>query len=224
MLHNGSAPSFQVGSASSILVIRSRERFLASLIRTISHKDLSRAPLTQLAECNTCNIDVVGSIPTGGSKTLDKKSYKQYYIFMNVKICAKCNESKPLNGFNKKGGERLQPYCRECQRELSRQQYAENTDKQKKQVYEKKALRIAQNKKIVKELKESTPCMDCGKRYPYYVMDFDHQHSKEFIISKALNDGTSLERIQKEIDKCELVCANCHRMRTFKLSGDSSIG
>lgn len=143
---------------------------------------------------------------------------------MNEKTCGKCQQSKPFSEFNKKGGDRLQPYCRECQRELSRKQYKENAEKQKKQIYASRANRITNNKKYIQELKESNPCVDCGKFYPYYVMDFDHQHSKEFIISKAIYDGTSLDKIKKEIDKCEIVCSNCHRERTFNLGGDSSIG
>lgn len=143
---------------------------------------------------------------------------------MNEKTCSNCKQSKVLEEFNKKGEGRLQPYCRECQRELSRKQYKENAEKQKKQIYEARKIRTDFNRKYVREIKESTACVDCNKYYPYYVMDFDHQHSKEFIISKAINDGTSLDKIKQEIDKCEIVCANCHRVRTFNTGGDSSIG
>jgi hypothetical protein len=60
--------------------------------------------------------------------------------------------------------------------------------------------------------KESNPCADCNSYFPYYVMDFDHlpEHIKEFQISS----GQSLQRKLREMVKCELVCANCHRIRT----------
>lgn len=65
---------------------------------------------------------------------------------------------------------------------------------------------------------KSNPCLDCGKKYPYYVMDFDHRPSeeKEANISELLGRAVSLHRLKKEINKCDLVCSNCHRIRTFR--------
>lgn len=132
-----------------------------------------------------------------------------------MKTCSKCKKDLSLDNFNKKHSTGVQPYCKECQRAYSREQYKKTADKQKKQILLAKQKRVAVNKAYVKNIKESSPCMDCGKYYPHYIMDFDHQHSKEFIISKAVNNGTSIDRIKNEISKCELVCANCHRERTF---------
>ncbi len=66
---------------------------------------------------------------------------------------------------------------------------------------------------FVKELKISNPCADCGKFYPSMCMDFDHIGEKKIELSKAPNLGGP-EKILKEISKCQLVCANCHRIRT----------
>ncbi len=66
---------------------------------------------------------------------------------------------------------------------------------------------------FVRKLKESKPCTDCGVKYPWYVMDFDHLRDKRYAVS-TMSDGT-VERAMREIEKCELVCANCHRKRTF---------
>ena len=62
-------------------------------------------------------------------------------------------------------------------------------------------------------------CLDCGVVYPYYVMDFDHrpEETKSFNISKMNQYAATSDRISKvmkEIDKCDYVCANCHRERT----------
>lgn len=60
---------------------------------------------------------------------------------------------------------------------------------------------------------KANPCVDCGGRFPPCVMDFDHcRGEKLFALSKATNK--SLLKCQEEIAKCDLVCANCHRMRT----------
>ena len=77
----------------------------------------------------------------------------------------------------------------------------------------------------VQQLKQDTPCADCGENYPYYVMDFDHLRDKSFNISRFVREmGGTLEKLKKELEKCEVVCSNCHRSRTYtrKLSSDSS--
>lgn len=69
-------------------------------------------------------------------------------------------------------------------------------------------------RRIITERK-NIPCVDCKQSYPFYVMDFDHvRGTKLFAISSQL-DYVSLETLLKEIAKCEVVCANCHRIRTF---------
>lgn len=70
--------------------------------------------------------------------------------------------------------------------------------------------------RYVRELKEASPCMDCGVSYPSYVMDFDHRDpgDKRDCIAKLCNRGVSWKRLLDEIAKCDLVCANCHRERT----------
>lgn len=64
---------------------------------------------------------------------------------------------------------------------------------------------------------KSCPCADCGIEYPYYVMDFDHvSDDKEANLADLVRVGASLVKLQAEINKCEVVCSNCHRIRTFK--------
>ena len=65
---------------------------------------------------------------------------------------------------------------------------------------------------------KDVPCMDCGKKYPPYVMDFDHRNkvNKEFTVGRMINGGWSKEKVDKEISKCDIVCSNCHRIRTYR--------
>lgn len=73
---------------------------------------------------------------------------------------------------------------------------------------------------FIEQYKKVRSCVDCGfpgKEFPY-VLDFDHvDHSavKEFNIGSWSHTVLSIEAIEREIKKCELVCANCHRKRTF---------
>ena len=85
-------------------------------------------------------------------------------------------------------------------------------------LYRKKNIR--RRKELIEfviSLKQK-PCMDCGVRYSHYVMDFDHRNKKTKIdsINQMINyHSYSREKILKEIEKCDLVCANCHRIRTY---------
>lgn len=68
-------------------------------------------------------------------------------------------------------------------------------------------------REFVRDAKE-VPCMDCGVEYPHYVMEFDHIRGEKSFNLGGTNG--SLERLQAEIDKCDIVCANCHRVRTWE--------
>ena len=63
---------------------------------------------------------------------------------------------------------------------------------------------------------KSKPCTDCGNRFPVCCMDFDHHKgdNKSYNIGSMFAHHYSRELIQTELDKCDLVCANCHRIRT----------
>jgi hypothetical protein len=68
---------------------------------------------------------------------------------------------------------------------------------------------------IIDELK-AEPCTDCGKRYHPCKMQFDHVYGKKSEgICRMISLCRSPERLAKELDKCELVCANCHCERTW---------
>lgn len=66
-------------------------------------------------------------------------------------------------------------------------------------------------------LKESRPCRDCGRWYPYYVMQHDHvSGDKDFSVGRMVRTmRVGFTRAQAEIAKCELVCANCHAVRSY---------
>ena len=71
-----------------------------------------------------------------------------------------------------------------------------------------------QYKQRLKEIKEASGCTDCGQKN-HIVLDFDHLKDKKYNVSRMIHDGFSWAAIKKEIAKCEVVCANCHRIRTY---------
>jgi hypothetical protein len=63
------------------------------------------------------------------------------------------------------------------------------------------------------------PCVDCGESDPI-VLEFDHvRGEKEDSVAALVNHACSIERLRKEVDKCEVRCANCHRRRTAQQRG-----
>lgn len=91
--------------------------------------------------------------------------------------------------------------------ECRRKWYAENKDSEKTHVIRRKN----EIRKWFQEYKKSLRCSKCGENHPATI-DFHHRiGKKENGISKMVGDGYSIERIKKELEKCEVLCANCHR-------------
>lgn len=90
------------------------------------------------------------------------------------------------------------------------------------------AQRRAKVRQIIRAAKDC-PCTDCGVPYPYYVMEFDHgDNEKLYGISRIVSHPTNkaIADLPVEIAKCEVVCANCHRLRHGGVTyqGGSAIG
>jgi hypothetical protein len=60
------------------------------------------------------------------------------------------------------------------------------------------------------------PCVDCGLRYPFYVMQLDHIGTDKVGKLSALVRTRGMQVVLAEIAKCEPVCANCHATRTWQ--------
>ena len=61
----------------------------------------------------------------------------------------------------------------------------------------------------------SVPCSDCGGVFPQCAMDFDHRDPATKVRHVTRMIMGSIERMLAEVAKCDIVCANCHRLRTF---------
>ena len=75
---------------------------------------------------------------------------------------------------------------------------------------------LTDDKKTILRIVKSQPCVDCGKTYPTAVMDFDHRDpaDKQCCVSRLMARPSSVTRLIREMAKCDLVCSNCHRIRT----------
>lgn len=102
------------------------------------------------------------------------------------------------------------PEQREAQRARVRAHYAANPQYYK----DKSEARRKAGQQIIREAKEK-PCTDCGETYPYYVMQFDHTGTDKLHNISEMASLGSFKKIREEISKCEVVCANCHCIRTW---------
>ncbi len=71
---------------------------------------------------------------------------------------------------------------------------------------------------FIMDYKKKGRCYDCGLRGKSYpeILEFDHLGDKKFNISEYRRITSSISKVQEEIEKCQLVCSNCHRIRTVK--------
>ena len=98
---------------------------------------------------------------------------------------------------------------------LAKNKYIQQSLFAKEKIKRRSAKRKKEIAQMLANIKEKSGCVDCGGKFPYYLLDFDHvRGTKVNSISRMLNKD-SLQDIFKEIEKCEIVCANCHRSRTF---------
>lgn len=75
-------------------------------------------------------------------------------------------------------------------------------------------MHVQKMRQILYKIKEENPCADCGINYPYYVMDFDHVSGVKLgEVNRLVYKAQAT--LMAEVAKCEVVCSNCHRIRTF---------
>lgn len=125
--------------------------------------------------------------------------------------CAMCGETKPADQFHRSRTGQFS-YCRECRCTYDRRYYAEHGRTARRA---RQRARIAAARTWMNSLKRDIPCTDCRETFPPYVMHWDHLpgYTKVDEIGSMVGSFRR-EAILAEIAKCELVCANCHVMRT----------
>ena len=129
------------------------------------------------------------------------------------KTCTKCGLPKPADREHFDWSERdgLSARCVECRRKNGKTHYETN-----KVVYFAHAdARRLDMAEFIRSLKNK-PCADCKDSFPHYVMDFDHRGDKTVNLSHPRVKRWGKNRILAEIAKCDVVCANCHRIRSYE--------
>jgi hypothetical protein len=127
---------------------------------------------------------------------------------MEKQICAKCKNEYPftLEHFGKHKVRGLDTYCKTCRRETTKANYYANKEMWNATTRRHKKLQ----RERINEIKDSLSCLKCGENRNH-LLDFHHTDpsQKDFQISQGERYGW--ERIKQEIDKCIVLCSNCHR-------------
>lgn len=138
-----------------------------------------------------------------------------------MKKCGSCQQYKTLDNFAKNAARKdgLQHLCKECKK-VSQRTYYQNNKKHYRDITNKNRLaRMRRNREYVVQYLSAHPCVDCQET-DIHVLEFDHvKPGKITGVGRMVSDGLALEKIQAEIDKCEVRCCNCHRRVTFQRRG-----
>lgn len=131
-------------------------------------------------------------------------------MYMETKICTKCGIEKPIEefSFRNKAANRRQSQCKECQRKREMELYYLRYKDKNSELYRQNRRKYrSEMRKLIQEAK-SCGCAICGEK-EQCCLDFHHLRDKEFVVSAGVD--VSKERLFDEIDKCVVLCANCHR-------------
>lgn len=135
-----------------------------------------------------------------------------------MRTCRVCGLEKEDDLFMLRDSKR-KGLCAECKKQYNRVWYLKNKEKHKKRTIDNGKRYRSERTEFLRELKDAD-CADCGVRYDHFVMQFDHvpeRGKKNFTIG-AVCSWMPIEKLKEEILKCDVVCANCHAIRTWNRS------
>lgn len=162
-----------------------------------------------------------------------------------TKHCGGCGQDLPLSSFwkNRAMSDGLQRECKNCLRSRQKKYYQTPEGKEHRRKRNATASARAARKRYAASAKgreaankatrkfaaqlrkearallraaKDVPCADCGDKFHFAAMDFDHvRGEKKGCLSTMASKITTLDTLLEEMAKCEVVCANCHRVRTY---------
>lgn len=126
-----------------------------------------------------------------------------------MKACTVCNRTDVQFHKNKSRPDGLQSACKECKKERDAAYFQDSKGHHKTLNDNRKR----KTRTWIWNYLSNNPCIDCGEKDPI-VLEFDHRSDKFMEISEMVRMGYSISKIELEISKCDVRCANCHRRKT----------
>lgn len=132
-----------------------------------------------------------------------------------MKQCTGCKQDLDISEFSPKGKGRLHPKCKKCRVKIESSYYHKSpVIREKKKRTARKCMVIykARNRAFVWKYKSDAGCLKCGEK-DHVALDAHHIDAsvKEYTLNKLLKMSCALNKIKKELAKCVVLCANCHR-------------
>ena len=130
-----------------------------------------------------------------------------------TKICKRCNNNKSFDQFSKnsKSKDRLFSWCKPCFKNYENERY-KNGDCERKKKNSKKI--ITDNQDYIWTILINSKCKNCSEDNPL-VLEFDHIDPKNKSAEITTLFNRSKEIIDEEIQKCNVLCRNCHSIKTY---------
>lgn len=139
-----------------------------------------------------------------------QKAHRESRRNATDKCCPKCGDADPPSGFHPTNN-----YCRSCGHKATRAWEKRNPDKVRAQKSRQAKRRLALGRAWVLNYLKSHPCVDCGEA-DVVLLEFDHRDpaTKRWNINRMLRNRFTVHQLAREVAKCDVRCANCHRRRT----------
>ena len=143
-----------------------------------------------------------------------------------LRVCGRCHVAKPIAEFPIKNAARgtYRSYCRPCGREYGKEHYRKNIATYLTRKKSRAPIDRLCNRQFVSDYLSTHPCVDCGETDPV-VLEFDHRdrNEKRDDVGRLIHTST-VNVVRAEIEKCEVRCGNCHRIRTARQLGWYRLG
>ncbi|MCW2606152.1 MAG: hypothetical protein JWO60_845 [Frankiales bacterium] len=132
---------------------------------------------------------------------------------MDEKTCTGCKQSRPSADFSRSARSKdgLQARCRRCARDwyvANRETHKANTARRTRD------LRDEYHRRLLAYL-DGQACVECGED-DVVVLEFDHREATGKVreVARLISDLVASAKVEAEMAKCDVCCANCHRRRT----------
>lgn len=140
---------------------------------------------------------------------------------MDTKVCTRCGEEKPIEEFalRNRFTHLRQSHCTDCGGKMRDAWYQNNREEQVKAGMKRRDEYKQILREYVWNYLSTHPCKECGETDPA-ALEFHHVRGEKVKeVSNILKNGASLTTLLTEIEKCDVLCANCHRKLTAKEQG-----
>lgn len=144
---------------------------------------------------------------------------------MGMKTCSKCKIEKSLEDFNWKNKSKniLHTSCKLCCRFAQKNTYrrsVEGVESRRRSNLNTSSQRRSRNRQFVWDYLLANPCTKCAESNPI-LLEFDHRDPTMKLnnVSSMVNSEYSIAKLTSEIEKCDVLCVRCHRLKTAQQFG-----